>query len=114
MTIQFRSPTAPMLERLHPMLSSIGLRNTARVKRVPIDSVMMTNAAPSTIQPSKRRCFIDSAARSAAASRQHGLDGLQILLGVDADGRLNGLEDANGDAFFEQAELLQSLRPLER
>ena len=37
---------APMLERLQPMDSSMGLRKTAREKSVPMDMVMMTKAAP--------------------------------------------------------------------
>jgi hypothetical protein len=40
-----------MPDRLQPMESSIGLRKTARVNRVPIDMAMMTNAAASTTQP---------------------------------------------------------------
>lgn len=50
-TIQFKSPTAPMLERLDPMASSMGFKKTPSVKSVPMDSVMMAKAAASTTQP---------------------------------------------------------------
>ena len=40
--------------------------------------------------------------------------GLEILLGVHADGGLASLEDADRDAVLQQAELLQLLRALER
>ena len=48
----FLSSNAQGITRTHAsMESSIGLRKTARVNRVPMDIVMMTNAAASTTQP---------------------------------------------------------------
>ncbi len=47
-TIQLKSPMAPMPERLQPIDSSIGFRKTPSVKRVPIDMLMTMNAAPRT------------------------------------------------------------------
>jgi hypothetical protein len=50
MTIQLKKPMALMLARLHPRLFSIGSRNTASVRSVPMDMAMTTNAAPRITQ----------------------------------------------------------------
>src|SRR5262245_8456618 len=109
---------APMLDRLHPRESSIGLRNTARVNSVPIDMLMTTNAAPSTTQ--RQRYEERSAAadmdggRAALAGEDGGLGGSQVLLGVDLHRGLVRLDHANGDAGFHEAKLLELLGLLQR
>src|ERR1043165_9395829 len=52
-------------------------------------------------------------ATSPRARGQQGLDGPEILLGVDSDRGLVRLEHADGDAGLEQPQLLELLRELE-
>src|SRR5207249_1556048 len=54
-----------------------------------------------------------SAGRSAALRHERG-DGLEIGFGVDTDRRLRRLEEDDVDPVFEEAELLELLRELER
>lgn len=50
---------------------------------------------------------------SPAAGGEDGDDGPEILLGIHPDGRLLGLENPDGDAGLQQAELLELFRLLE-
>ena len=74
------------------------------------------SGAASQLDPSPRSsgaAMRESGDPSAAAPREHGLDGPEILLRVDADGGLGRLEHADRDALLEQSELLEALRALE-
>lgn len=99
-----RSPGGSLVAGRDPREPS---RAEAAMPRGPKRGARM--AAPGV---ASRRTF-DSGQGSGGARREQALDGAQVLLRVHPDGSLVGLDDADGDAVLQEAQLLELLGQFE-